>query len=232
MLWRKAYDNRNHSKKYVVRILNVITFLTTGLFASQPSGLSMGKALGVTEQDDMYEVAGCMLRLALWPTNKLYLISLITTHIPVLTLSCSLLIQAGVRSLAYTSSGFVVRPSRWCIQPTTITSSHTSNMLHHLFTSTRSSIIQVAVHYRCGDSSFNANHLVQTDSCSRASINNNLHVHSMAACAKNLLMLNKTAASNSSTTNSLSSSAVKGRPTGSWLFLTLPVFLVLSFSSV
>lgn len=32
----------------------------------------MGEALGVTEQDDLYEVAGCMLRLALWPTNKLY----------------------------------------------------------------------------------------------------------------------------------------------------------------
>ena len=62
---------------YVVRILIAITFSPPGLFASKPSGLSMGKALGVTEQDDLYEVAGCMLRLALWPTNKLYLISVV-----------------------------------------------------------------------------------------------------------------------------------------------------------
>ena len=32
---------------------------------------AMESILGITEQDDLYEVAGCMLRLALWPTDAL-----------------------------------------------------------------------------------------------------------------------------------------------------------------
>eukprot|EP01036_Dinobryon_divergens_P028262 gene28262-37180_t len=168
------------------------------LFASKPSGLSMGESLGVTEQDDLYEVAGCMLRLALWPTNKLW----------------------GAVSQVYKQWGRgeaeqVVQSAYHHKQPHQqhVPSSHKSAPM-------RSSTIQVAVHYRCGDSSFNANQFVQMDSCSRASINYNAHVHSMAACAKDLLFPNSVAVSNSSTTSSSSSLTVEGHARPAMLFVT------------
>ena len=54
------------------RINKKSTFIAIlGWITSEGIGQSMREALGVAQHDDLYEVAGCMLRLAFWPTNKL-----------------------------------------------------------------------------------------------------------------------------------------------------------------
>lgn len=46
---------------------------TTGYHNRQGSNANEGmrKVLGISAGDDLYEAAGCMLRLALWPTDTL-----------------------------------------------------------------------------------------------------------------------------------------------------------------
>lgn len=51
----------------------VLLLLLSGYMRRQDTNAkaAMESVLGITDQDDLYEAAGCMLRLALWPTDAL-----------------------------------------------------------------------------------------------------------------------------------------------------------------
>lgn len=68
-----SLDLHYHSKYKVIKYYGNRAYLCRWLI--KPSlGLrkELAETLGITERSDLYEVAGCLLRLAMWPTDRLW----------------------------------------------------------------------------------------------------------------------------------------------------------------